>query len=175
MFLNLSAESTIMEIAENVDELDTDFFENIVTTHDSGLKALLGPPRPAMADEIRENNPSAVAEIIEKILSFYDFIVVDTSSTLDGVVVPLLDIATKVLLVTNPTLPSINNSRRVLHLFDQLGYAPEKINVVINRASEERGRKQATISGERIQNWLKRPVYAQIPAVDERHYPECHQ
>jgi len=164
MFLNLTAQSTIADIAEDVDELDTDFLDNIVVTHDSGLKSLLGPPKPAMADEIREKFPDAVREIVAKINSFYDFIIVDTSSTLDAVSIPLLDIATKIMLVVNPTLPSVKNSRLILDLFDQLAYPQEKIVLTLNRANVERGRNKGTgISAERIENWLKRPVSAQIP------------
>ncbi len=163
MFLNLTAQSTISDIAENVEELDTDFLDNIVVTHDSGLKSLLGPPRPALADEIRENFPDAVREIIAKINGYYDFIIIDTSSTLDAVNIPLLDMATKVMLVVNPTLPSVKNSRLVLDLFEQLAYPQEKVLLTLNRATDERGRKGSGISAERIENWLKRPVQAQIP------------
>lgn len=163
MFLNLQAQSTISDIAEDVEELDTDFLDNIVVTHDSGLKSLLGPAKPAMADEIRENFPEAVSDIVAKINTYYDFIIVDTSSTLDAVNIPLLDMATKILLVTNPTLPSVKNVRLILELFDQLAYPQEKVVLTLNRATEERGRKGSAISAERIQNWLKRPVEAQIP------------
>ena len=44
MFLAVQAQSTIVEIAEDVDDLDVELFENIVVTHDSGLKVLMGPP-----------------------------------------------------------------------------------------------------------------------------------
>lgn len=162
MFLNLTAQSTIADIAEDVEELDTDFLDNIVVTHDSGLKSLLGPARPALADEIRENYPNAVREIISKINTYYDFIIVDTSSTLDAVNIPLLDIATKILLVVNPTLPSVKNSRLILDLFDQLAYPQEKVVLTLNRANDDR-RKGSGITSERIENWLKRSVSAQIP------------
>lgn len=168
MFLNLTAQSTISDIAEDVDDLDTEFLDNIVVTHDSGLKALLGPPRPALADEIRERFPDAVKEIIAKINTYYDFIVIDTSSTLDAVNIPLLDMATKIVLVANPTLPSVKNTRLILDLFDQLAYPQEKVVLALNRASQERGRKGAAISAERIENWLKRPIKVQIPAGVEK-------
>lgn len=168
MFLNLTAQSTISDIAEDVDDLDTEFLDNIVVTHDSGLKALLGPPRPALADEIRERYPDAVKEIIAKINTYYDFIVIDTSSTLDAVNIPLLDMATKIVLVANPTLPSVKNTRLILDLFDQLAYPQEKVVLALNRASQERGRKGAAISAERIENWLKRPIKVQIPAGVEK-------
>ena len=167
MFLNLQAQSTISDIAEDVEELDTDFLDNIVVTHDSGLKSLLGPAKPAFADEIRENFPEAVSDIVAKVNTFYDFIIVDTSSTLDAVNIPLLDMATKVLLVANPTLPSVKNVRLILDLFDQLAYPQEKVILALNRASEERGRKGSAISAERIENWLKRPVQAQIPGGND--------
>jgi pilus assembly protein CpaE len=167
MFLNLNAQSTISDIAADVDELDTDFLDNIVVTHDSGLKSLLGPPRPALADEIRENFPEAVRDIVARINTYFDFIIVDTSSTLDGVNIPLLDMATKVLLVANPTLPSVKNVRLILDLFEQLAYPHEKVILVLNRATDERGRKGSAISAERIENWFKRPVQAQIPGGDE--------
>ena len=168
MFLNLTAQSTISDIAENVDELDTDFLDNIVVTHDSGLKSLLGPPRPALADEIRENYPESVSEIVAKVNTFYDFIIVDTSTTLDSVTVPLLDMATKILLVANPTLPAVKNCRLILDLFDQLAYPHEKVFIVLNRAGDERSRKGGSgISAERITNLFKRTISAQIPGGDD--------
>lgn len=163
MFLNLNAQSTISDIAEDVEELDTDFLDNIVVTHDSGLKSLLGPAKPAFADEIRENYPGAVAQIVKKIESYYDFVIIDTSSTLDAVNIPLLDMATKIVLVTNPTLPSVKNVRLILDLFEQLAYPKERVVLTLNRATDERGRKGSSISAERIENWLKRKVENQIP------------
>ena len=167
MFLNLNAQSTISDIAGEVEELDTDFLDNIVVTHDSGLKSLLGPAKPALADEIRENYPEAVRDIVAKINTIFDFIVIDTSSTLDAVNIPLLDMATKVVLVANPTLPAVKNVRLILDLFDQLAYPQEKVILTLNRSTDERGRKGSAISAERIENWFKRPVQSQIPGGND--------
>jgi len=167
MFLNLNAQSTISDIAGEVEELDTDFLDNIVVTHDSGLKSLLGPAKPALADEIRENYPEAVRDIVAKINTLFDFIVIDTSSTLDAVNIPLLDMATKVVLVANPTLPAVKNVRLILDLFDQLAYPQEKVILTLNRSTDERGRKGSAISAERIENWFKRPVQSQIPGGND--------
>lgn len=167
LFLNLSSQTTIVELVEDVEDLDTELFENVVSTHDSGLKVLLGPPRPELADTVR-SAPGAVATIVDKIRSHYDFIIVDTATTFDDVLLPLLDLASRILLVTTPTLASIKNSRFVLDLFDQIGYPQEKTVLVVNRTGDERQRKQATLPPEKIQSYLKRPVEGKIPAVDER-------
>src|SRR5688572_16519293 len=42
-FLDLRAQSTLVDVVETIEELDMDYFENIVTTHNSGMKVLLGP------------------------------------------------------------------------------------------------------------------------------------
>jgi pilus assembly protein CpaE len=167
VFLNLQAQSTVLDLADAGEDLDTELFENIVMIHDSGLKVLMGPPRPELADPLRAQ-PGLVASILDKVRSNYDFIVVDTSTAFDDVLISLLDMATRVLLVTTPTLSSIKNVRLVLDLFDQLGYPQEKAVLVVNRDADERQRRHGTISAEKIQNYLKRPVEGRIPVVDDR-------
>jgi pilus assembly protein CpaE len=167
VFLNLQAQSTILDLVDSVEDLDTELFENIVVTHETGLKVLMGPPKPELADEIRQN-PGTVGTILQKVAGSYDFIVVDTASSFDEVLLPLLDMAAKVVLIGTPTLNSVKNVRFVLDLFDQLGYAPDKTVLTLNRTFDPRQGKQAMLSVERIQAYLKRPIEAQIPFVDER-------
>ncbi|NDJ61666.1 MAG: response regulator/pilus assembly protein [Chloroflexi bacterium] len=162
VFLKLQSQSTLLDLVDKIEDLDTEFFDSIVATHDSGLKVLLGPQRPEYAEEV-EAQPSAVARIIEKIAMSYDFIVVDTSSRLDETLLALTDIATKVLLVATPTLASIKNARFVLDLFDRMNYLPDKTVFVLNRVEDERQRGRVTIPSEIIEKHLKRPVEAKIP------------
>jgi pilus assembly protein CpaE len=165
-FLNLQAQSTLIELIDDVDDMDVDLFENIVMTHESGLKVLPGPKRPELADEIK-TRPDVVATILKKVAPGYDFIVVDTSTALDEVALSIFDIAHKIVLVGQPTLISVKNLRFVLDLFDQLEYSPDKTFFILNRVLDDR-KKNATISSERIENFLKRPIAGRIPAVDER-------
>jgi pilus assembly protein CpaE len=162
VFLNLQSQSTIVDLAGNVEDLDTDLFDNIAVTHDSGLKVLMGPARPEYADVI-QNNPGAVAQIIQKIASHYDFIVVDTGRHLDDTLLSLFDVASKIVLVGMPTLASVKNVRFVLDLFDQLNYPSDKTMFVLNRVPIDRNQAKITIARERIEKFLKRPVEVEIP------------
>lgn len=162
VLLNLQSQSTIVDLAGNVDDLDTDLFDNIAITHDSGLKVLMGPARPEYADVI-QNNPGAVAQIIQKIASHYDFIVVDTGRHLDDTLLSLFDVAAKIVLVGMPTLASVKNVRFVLDLFDQLSYPPDKTMLILNRVPVDRNQQKFTIATERIEKFLKRPVEVEIP------------
>ncbi|HEX2621960.1 MAG TPA: response regulator, partial [Phototrophicaceae bacterium] len=166
-FLNLQAQLTVVDLVSEVNDLDAEHFDSVVQTHESGLKVLAGPQRPEFADEVRAN-PTAYAEILKKVSGYYDFIVVDMAVNLDEVALALFDAATRILLVGTPTLPSVKNMRFVLDLFDKLEYPPDKAMVVLNKVWDERQGKNATLPTERIQNFLKRPVVATIPQVDER-------
>ncbi|MCU0480051.1 MAG: response regulator [Anaerolineae bacterium] len=167
-FLNLTPQSTITEVAEDVNDLDTELFENIVATHDSGMKVLTGPTRPEFADAIWER-PETISTIIQKVRGSYDFVVVDTGSRLDPTLSNILQEATRVLLVGTPTLVSAKNMRFVLDLFDQAGFPPEKTAIVLNKVMEERkGAKTPTIPPEKFQSYLKRNVLGILPLIDER-------
>jgi pilus assembly protein CpaE len=165
LYLNMQAQSTLVDLVGNVDDLDTELFDNIVITHDSGLKVLLGPSRPEYA-EVVQANPTSVAQILEKISGNYDFIVVDTSHTLDETTLALLDIATRIVLIATPTLAAAKNTRFVMELFDKLNYPPEKSVLVMNRVPHDRNQKRFTISSEQIEKFLKRPVEIEIPLDD---------
>ncbi|PJF22162.1 MAG: hypothetical protein CUN56_07425 [Phototrophicales bacterium] len=166
-FLNLQSQTTIVEVVEDVADLDVDLFENVVTTHDSGLKVLIGPPRPEFADQVTAN-PENVATIIEKIRNQYDFIIIDTSNRLDETLLNIFERSSKIILVGTPTLVSVKNMRLVLDLFDQIGYDPNKTWIALNHVWEDNKGKSATITPEKVESYLKRPVIARIPKVDER-------
>jgi pilus assembly protein CpaE len=170
-FLNLKPQSTISDLVENLEEeLDIEYFENIVMTHDSGMKVLLGPPRPMMGVDIRDQQPESVPQIIEQAASYYDFIVVDTSRAIDNVMAGLFDKATKIVVVVNPNIPSIKNTRLTLEWFDQSGFPPDKVCLVINKAiTDARVAKDKGIPlPDKIQSYLRRPVEGILPLVDDK-------
>lgn len=167
-FLDLRSQNTLAELAEKANDIDTEYFESMVMTHNSGLKVVLGPPRPAAGADIRDQFPDAVQTIVRQVANHYDFVVIDTSNSIDAVTASILEMATKVAVIVTPTLPSIKNTKLVLDLFDQSGFLPEKTMLIINKAIENPSRNQRSIvPPDRIQSYLKRPVEGLIPLVDE--------
>jgi len=163
VFLNLQSQSTMVDLVGSVEDLDTELFDNIVVTHDSGLKVLMGPARPEYA-EVIQSNPTSVTQILQKISGNYDFIVVDTGRHLDETVLSLFDAAAKIILVAMPTLASVKNVRFVLDLFDQLTYPPDKTMMILNRVPDDRNRQKFTVASDKIQKFLKRPIEVEIPS-----------
>lgn len=166
-FLNLKSQTTIVDVAKDVEDLDLELFENIVVTHDSGLKVLMGPPRPEDADRVT-TKPENVGKIIAQVRNLYDFVVVDTSTRLDEAQLGIFDQASRILLVGMPTLVNVKNMRLVLDVFDKLEYEQNKTAIVLSKVVEDRRNKSSTLPPARVESYLKTKIIAKIPAVEER-------
>jgi pilus assembly protein CpaE len=169
VFLEMRSPTTLVDLVENADDIDIEYFDSVVSTHNSGMKVLLGPRHPSFGIEIRDNTPDAVASIVNQIAGHYDFVILDLGKSINAVTAPLLEMASKIVLITVPTLPCIKNVKLVLDFFDQAGFGPEKTMLIINKAIENpTGRdSKVIVSPPKIQSFLKRPVEGLIPLVDE--------
>ena len=161
VFLNIQSSSNIADLTSTVDDLDDDVVDNVLTVHDSGLRVLLAPPRPEIAETIE---PEQVGKLVQALAERFDFTVVDMHSLMDDLTISLFDIADRIVLIATPTLPAIKNVRLVLDVLDALDYPPEKTVFVLNRMQSERERGR--ISAEAIEKNLKRQVAIQIPTDD---------
>lgn len=167
-FLDIRHANNMVDLIEHVNDIDPDYVESIVATHNSGLKVLTGPAKPSEGLDVRNSRPEVVADVVSSIRGYYDFVVVDTASALDVVTMSLLDMADKIVLVLTPTLTCIKNTRLILDLFDQSNFPPEKTALVLNRAVENPTRNQRVyLTAERIQGYLRRPIEGVIPLVEE--------
>jgi pilus assembly protein CpaE len=164
VFLNLQSQRNLIDLVESVDDLDMDLVENVMMSHDSGLKVLLGPPRPEEAEDLA---PDKIAQLVERLRGAFDFIIVDMASKLDDLAIAMFDLADRIILVLNPTLPSVKNLRIIFNLMDALQYPESKSLVVINRVTPELERVKAAIPVAAIESALKRKAAAVI-ALDER-------
>jgi len=167
-FLDLRSQSTLADLVEAANDIDAEFFDNIVATHNSGMRVLLAPPRPNIGQEIRDQNPEVVATIIEQVRHFYDFTVVDTPKAINHITASIMDVADRIVLLVTPTLPAIKNVRVVLDLFDRSGIPREKAMLIVNKAIENPTRHQkAHPTPDRIEKYLNQPIRGIVPLVEE--------
>jgi pilus assembly protein CpaE len=158
VMLNMKPIASIVDLSDRASEIDADLVSSVVQVHRSGLHVLLAPPRPEMADHISEES---VKQLLDTLRHMYDFIIVDTSSSLNDVVLSVLDAADRIVLVTQQSLPSLKNISRFFDLTEGLDYSPKKVWLVANRVSSKQG-----ISVKDIADTLKRPVVVAIPGDD---------
>ncbi|MBE2200811.1 MAG: response regulator [Anaerolinea sp.] len=158
VMLNMKSITSLMDIVERMNELDPDLVSTVVQVHRSGLHVLLAPPRPEMADVVTDQNLVALVDVLRQV---YDYVIIDTSSSLNDVTLALLDAADQIVLVTQQNLPSLKNVSRFFDLTEGLNYKPGKVWLVVNRSLNKSG-----ISVKDISNILKRPIIMTIPVGD---------
>jgi pilus assembly protein CpaE len=159
VLLNQQATHSIADLAPHIDELDNDLLDEVMMTHPSGIKTLLAPPRPEMADLVV---PGVVEKVLAKLRSLCAYIVVDTSSSLSDITLATLDAADRVLLIATPDIPAIKDAKLFFEVTEALEYPPSKTVLILNKADPHSG-----IRAEDIQASIKHPVAAQLP-IDER-------
>jgi pilus assembly protein CpaE len=159
VLLNLQANRSLADLAPHVDELDQDLLNHVLLEHESGIRAVLAPPRPEMADLIA---PGVLNAILDELRNLYAYIVVDTPNTLADATLTVLDTADRVVLITTPDIPSIKNAKLFFEVTEALEYPLDKTILILNKAD-----RNANIRAEDIQTSIKHPVAAQVP-LDER-------
>jgi pilus assembly protein CpaE len=159
VLLNLQAARSIADLVPHIDELDSDLLETVLVTHASGIRALLAPPRPELADRI---GPGLLDNVLNMLRCLCTYIVVDTASTLSDVTLTVLDAADRVALVATPDIPAIKDAKLFFEVTDALEYPASKTILILNKADPHN-----SIRAEDIQASIKHPVAVQIP-FDER-------
>ena len=143
VLLNLNPRNT--SIADLAGELQTGEAESLDTfmiTHSSGVKVLLAPPSPEQAELI---GPSAVKKVLQALRGSFDLVVVDCPSSFNEPTLAVLDEADLILTLLTLEITSVKNMRLFLEVSEQLGYGPEKIRLVLNRADSTLGIRVADV------------------------------
>ncbi|NDJ77188.1 MAG: MinD/ParA family protein [Chloroflexi bacterium] len=166
-FLNVQPQLNITDLTKAVNDMDEEIVNNVLFTHGTGLKVLVSPAHPEQAYDI---DPEDVKKLVRILSASFDFIVIDTPTQYDQLTLKLFEVAERIVLVCNPTIPAVRNTRKMLDIFDNLeqpGGLSEKILFVLNRVVNERERGRGTVPASSIESHLKHDVVGQIP-LDER-------
>jgi len=144
VLLNLNPKNK--SIADLVPELDAvgepESIDTFVIGHSSGVRVLLAPPSPEMAETI---TPAGVRKIVEALRYTNDLVVVDCTANFSDTTLAILDAADIILTALTLEITSIKNIRLFLEVADQLGYESSKIKLVLNRADSSLGIRVADV------------------------------
>jgi pilus assembly protein CpaE len=154
VFLNLQGPRHLADLAQ-MDEVDPEALTLTMLSHASGLKVLLAPPRPELAEYV---TAEAMKRILGLARGLFDILVIDTTTQPSDLTLQILDEADRIVLVVTPDVPTIKNARLFFDVAAQLEYPPQKTLMVLNKADRRFG-----ITAEMVEQALKHPVVAQIP------------
>lgn len=142
ILLGLPSDKHIHKLLEEKTPLKLSQVEKQLTLHSSGLKVLLPPPLPELAEAIK---PEFVETIIELLKPHYDFIIIDTHNQLTDLELRIFECSSLIMLVMTMELTFIKNTKLLLDLLLRIKTPRDKIKVVLNRAFKSMGLEPAKV------------------------------
>jgi pilus assembly protein CpaE len=157
IFLNIESVFNWGEIARNISRLDSTYLMSILSKHSSGVYVL---PSPTGLDGVNVANPEIIEKLLGLMRNVFDYIVIDGGQALDDISMKILEMSDMVLLVAILSLPCLTNVKRLLWIFQKLGYPQqEDIKIVINRHH----RKLTVITPKEAEESISQKIFWFIP------------
>jgi pilus assembly protein CpaE len=155
VLLNLNPKNkSIADLIPELESGDVDSLDTFIINHSAGIRVLLAPPSPEMAELI---TPAATKRMLEVLRETHDLVVVDCMSTFNDTTLAILDMADVVLTMLSLEITSIKNIRLFLEVAEQLGYDSDKVRLVLNRADSSLGIRVADVEhsiGRRVDHTI---------------------
>ncbi|KIQ26120.1 histidine kinase [Variovorax paradoxus] len=129
---DLRATSTMADVARDISRLDASLLAASVTRVSPGLSILPAPDDLSRALDVKAEHIDALLQVAT---AQYDFVLFDLGPRLDTIAIRVLDRADRIFPVLQPSLPHIRNVTRLMHVFKSLGYAPGKVELLVNRSA----------------------------------------
>ena len=155
VLLNLNPKNkSIADLIPELEQGEPESIDTFVINHSAGIRVLLAPPSPEMAELI---TPVIAKRMIEALRNDHDLVVVDCMSSFNDTTLAILDLADTVLTMLSLEITSIKNIRLFLEVADQLGYGSDKVRLVLNRADSSLGIRVADVEhsiGRRVDHTI---------------------
>lgn len=155
-FLDLKPSFNISYMLQNLDKVNEDFLLSTLEKYkDTSLYVLADPPYFKQVDDVPAKDISRLFNILRDTFSY---VVVDTSAGFERKALNALEYSDLIFLVSIVNLPAIRNCQRCLELFDKLGLAEDKVQILVNRYMEN-----DEIKAEDVEEALGKKIYWKIP------------
>ena len=143
VLLNLNPKNqSIADVAREMASGDMETLETTLVDHSTGVRVLMAPPSPEMAELV---TPDHLSRIIGALRTTHDLVVIDSSPLLQDVTLSFLDQSDIVFAVLTLEITNIKNMRQFLALTEQLGYPDDKVQLLLNRADSGYGIRQQDV------------------------------
>jgi len=156
LLLNMPLKRTWADLAEyKPQEMDFEILQSIIAHHSSGLNFIAAPTYPTDAEGLSNDTFTTSLRLMRP---EYDYLVADLPHDFSEVSLLTLDAADVILLVIAPELSSIRAAAAALDTYNRLGYAPDKVRLVLNNIFPRGG-----LPRERIEQALNKQVTITLP------------
>jgi pilus assembly protein CpaE len=164
LHLNLKPLFTVADAIRNLHRLDSSLLESFMTRHGDGLHLLAGTNIPAVV----EPSTAEFARLFDMLVNHYRYVVVDTSSRLDGATRLVCNLSETALLVGHTDVASLWSAARVLQYLGETG-GRERVRLVLNRFRKVPGFTEAdaeAAAGAKLLWKIPNQYFAVSSAID---------
>ena len=135
VMMKLTPQHTIVDAVAAIHRLDRQLLQSLLVRHEaSGLYVLPAPVEPAFADQV---SGSDMVKIVQVLLSFCAYVVIDTPAHFNDVVLALLEESDDILLISGMDIPNIKNVKLGLQTLRLLNIPVSKLKLVLNRSNSK--------------------------------------
>jgi pilus assembly protein CpaE len=156
LMLGMERYDQSMEVLAHEGELvDARLLDQVMVPGPAGIRALLAPPAPELAELI---TPLALRAILREVARAHDVVVIDGPAHLDEQTLEVIEIADQLLVITSSSMAAVKDTRIMLRLLRSLGVEMDRVSVVLNHT-----RARSTLTKEDIEERLRMRVRTQLP------------
>ena len=155
VMLNLDHSRSITDVVDAGEGLDREVLNDILANGPNGIRVLLAPISPELADLVTAEH---IRRVISELRREFDYVVVDTSSHLADFNLEVIESATKIVVVTALTIPAIKDAKLSLKVLESLNVDQSSILLVVNRNDSH-----SDFNREAIEQNLGHAVAVQLP------------
>lgn len=164
LMLNSSLKRTWADLTRfNPDEIDFDLVKTIIGQHNSGLQIIAAPTFPEQAGNLSEE---LIKASLNQIRPHFEYGVMDLAHDFSDSSLYGLDNADLILLLLAPDMSSVRAAAAALDTYKKLGYADEKIKLIMNHTFQYHG-----LSRSAIEEALHAKIALSIPFASDRFIP----
>ena len=129
VLLDVHPERTIADLAANNAVADREVIADIMIEGPAGVRVLAAPASPELADYVTTQHLRA---LIDQLRQSFEFVVVDTAPHLSEISLDLVEMADKVLLVTDLSATSVKNALLLQSVMGVLRVDPDRFVLIVN-------------------------------------------
>jgi len=134
LMLHIDPKRTLADLITDVETLSDTRIDAAMLRHQSGIRVLPAPVFPLGTGGI---SAKSVVEVVNRLRSMFDTIIVDTGPVFDDFLITVLENADDVIVVVDMDMPSVKNAKVALDGLRQIGFDMGRIRLVINRANSK--------------------------------------
>ena len=180
LMLNLKPKYTLSDLVEwEEDSVDADMLDNLLLSHESGVRLLPAPSTPIGAELI-------TTQVLDRVWPYlrasFRFVVIDAGSELNEVALTALERANAILLPLCPELAALKAATDALRVLNELNYEHQHILPILNWTFPKDGLPQRSIEkalGSPVQEVVPYERTAFVRAINGgrpliMNEPDCH-